>query len=85
MKITDLLTSDDGRLSHTKLWSNVAYLIATVVVLIMACNGTLGIDVFGTYLGVVGAHNALSKWVGTHYRTRLAQQAGGQEARGDDA
>lgn len=64
--ITDCAT---GQLSHTKLWTNIAYLSATLAFL----NATLFSDappeseIWLIYLGVVGAHNVSSKILSLKY------------------
>lgn len=69
MQFRDLISdpADQTRASHTKVWSNVAYLVATVVFVIQAFKGTLLPDVWLIYLGVVGAHSAASKVVSLKY------------------
>lgn len=64
MQIKDLLIEND-KLSHTKLWSNIAYAVGSAVVIIQAYKGSLSVDIFGVYMAVVGLHTIASKWVGT--------------------
>lgn len=64
--ITDCAT---GQISHTKLWTNIAYFSATLAFL----NATLFSDtppeseIWLVYLGVVGAHNVSSKILSMKY------------------
>lgn len=69
MKLKDLITdsAEPDRMSHTKLWANVAYATATVVFALQAYKGSLNADVWLIYLGVVGAHSAASKLIGMKY------------------
>lgn len=68
MPIQDLITdAGTGLLSHTKLWANVAYATATVVVLWLAWRGALGADLLLIYLGVVGASATASKFLSLKY------------------
>lgn len=69
MKLSDLITDsqDATRLSHSKLWSNIAYATATVVFVLQAWKGTLATDVWWVYLGVLGTHSAASKLIGLKY------------------
>lgn len=57
MHIKDLLTEESSpdRLSHTKLWSNVAHATATAVFIKQAYMGTLDYTIWLIYLGIVGA------------------------------
>jgi hypothetical protein len=66
MRLSDLFT-EDGKLSHTKCWSNIAYATATVVFMVQAYKGTLNSDVWLIYLAVVGTHTAASKFLGMKY------------------
>jgi hypothetical protein len=64
MNIKDLITDfGTGRLSHTKLWSNIANLTATCIVIIQAINGSLLVDIFIAYLVFVGASSLGSKFL----------------------
>lgn len=69
MKLTDFITDsqDPTRISHSKVWSNVAYATATFVFILQAWKGTLQTDVWLMYLGIVGAHSAASKLIGMKY------------------
>ena len=69
MTLTDLVTDsqDPSRLSHTKLWSNIAYAAATLVFLLEAWKGTLTSDIWLVYLAVVGAHTTASKFLSMKY------------------
>ena len=54
MKLKDLVTdsAEPDRMSHTKLWANIAYATATVVFAMQSYKGTLDADVWLIYLGV---------------------------------
>ncbi|MBI5058943.1 hypothetical protein HZB60_04055 [candidate division KSB1 bacterium] len=63
MPLKDLITdAATGQLSHAKIWANVAYATATLIVIIMAVNGTLGGEIFLCYLAGVGMSAAASKF-----------------------
>lgn len=70
MKLNGLIIdSATGQCSHTKLWSNIAYLAATIVFLRW---GVLSEQppsewMWLIYLGVVGGHTVLSKLVSLKY------------------
>lgn len=66
MKLIDLI-SRDGKLSHTKIWANVAYLAATVGFVRSAWTGTATYDIWLVYLGVVGASVTASKFLSRKY------------------
>ncbi|MXS82256.1 hypothetical protein [Nitrosomonas oligotropha] len=64
--ITDAGT---GLLSHTKLWTNIAYLAATLAFLhatLFAATPPES-EIWLIYLGVVGAHNVSSKILSMKY------------------
>lgn len=63
MSWKDLFQNSSGNLSHTKLWTNIAYLAATVKFIIQDAPP----DIWLIYLGVVGAHGLLSKAVSIKY------------------
>lgn len=69
MQWRDLITdsAERDKISHTKVWSNLAYAAATAVFIVQAFKGTLEADVWLIYLGVVGAHSAASKVVSLKY------------------
>lgn len=70
MRALELITDcGTGQLSHTKLWTNIAYCVATLAFL----RATLFSDtqpeseIWLIYLGVVGAHNISSKILSIKY------------------
>lgn len=69
--ITDAGT---GLLSHTKLWTQVAYLAATLAFLRLVFSDTPpGADIWLIYLGIVGGHNIASKVISMKYKKDGAQ------------
>ncbi len=74
MKLLELITDErTGRLSHTKLWPNVANLVATVLFARAGWLDQLTVDIWWAYLGCVGGYTAIM---------RLAQAA--RERKGND-
>jgi hypothetical protein len=67
MKLIDLV-SRDGKLSHTKIWANVAYLAATIGFIRATWTGTATYDIWLAYLGVVGGAVTASKFLSLKYR-----------------
>ena len=65
----DLFYSPQGRVSHTKFWANIAYLVASYAVLAQAYKGSLTYDMLGIYLGAVAVHGAANKVTALKYRT----------------
>ncbi|VVE59823.1 hypothetical protein PCA31118_00027 [Pandoraea captiosa] len=55
----DLVTGVDGRLSHTKLWPNIASAVATGMFIYQGVKGTLTNDTWLIYLGCVGGYSAV--------------------------
>lgn len=70
MKLSDLFVDagEPDRLSHTKLWANIAYAASTVAFVYQAYKGTLDSDVWALYLGIVGAHSTASKFLSLKFR-----------------
>lgn len=70
MKPVDLITDcATGQISHTKLWTNIAYLAATLAFLrlTLVSNDPPNAEIWLIYLGVVGAHNLSSKLLSMKY------------------
>ncbi|WP_043617933.1 hypothetical protein [Chromobacterium violaceum] len=66
MGLTDLIQNPaTGRLSHSKLWANVACAAATGMFVYQGVAGTLTADVWLIYLGVVGGYSAARSWIAT--------------------
>ncbi|UTH73959.1 hypothetical protein [Chromobacterium sp. IIBBL 290-4] len=64
MKLADLFTNPaTGRLSHSKLWANVACAAATCMFVYQGMAGTLTAEVWLIYLGVVGGYSAARSWI----------------------
>ena len=70
------IEDEDGRISHTRFWSSVAYAVATWVVIKMTLAGTLNWELFTTYLAVVASHTAASKWLTARF-TKTEPDRGG--------
>ena len=61
-KFSDLFTDErTGRLSHTKLWPNVANAVATVVFVRAGWQGQLTADIWWAYLACVGGYTAVMR------------------------
>lgn len=66
MGLADLIQNPaTGRLSHSKLWANVACAAATGMFVYQGVVGTLTADVWLIYLGVVGGYSAARSWIAT--------------------
>ncbi|KUM03515.1 hypothetical protein KIF53_13350 [Chromobacterium subtsugae] len=64
MTLADLATNPTtGRLSHSKLWANVACAVATGMFVYQGVAGTLTAEVWLIYLGVVGGYSAARSWI----------------------
>jgi hypothetical protein len=57
----------DGRISASKLWLNIAFAVSSGIVMILATNGNLNVDIFITYLMIVSGNNLTSKWISMKY------------------
>lgn len=59
MHLAELVTNpESGRLSHTKLWANVACAAATGMFVYQGVKDTLTADTWLIYLGLVGGYAA---------------------------
>lgn len=64
-KLSDIFIDDTtGNLSHTKIWTHIAYATATVVFLRQP---DTPIEIWLVYLGIVGGQNVLNKWITMKY------------------
>lgn len=65
MKLSDLVRdSQTNMMSHSKLWANVGYGVATWFVVHQALLGKASDDLILYYLGIVALHATGSKFVG---------------------
>lgn len=65
MRILDIITEPDGKtLSHSKIWSNIAYLAGTYKFVTTDTNA----DIWLIYLGVIGSATAASKYLSLKYK-----------------
>lgn len=71
----DLITdAGTGQYSHTKIWTNIAYGAATFAFVRLVLSDTPpGLDIWLTYLGIVGGHNLASKIVSMKFKKDGAQ------------
>lgn len=70
MRAVELITdAGTGLLSHTKLWTNIAYAAATLSFLriTMFSDEPSNPEIWLIYLGIVGAHNISSKILSMKY------------------
>lgn len=66
MTIGDLIKNPaTGRLSHSKLWANIACASSTVMFLANGWRGTLTADIWLIYMGSVGGYSAARSWIAT--------------------
>ncbi len=70
MKLSDLIIDcGTGMVSHTKLWTHIAYSTVTITFLYMTFSGdTPKLDLWLVYLGIVGGHGLLSKLISLKYK-----------------
>jgi hypothetical protein len=67
--LLDLVTDPStGRLSHSRLWSNVGSLAAVVVFVKVGWTGQLSAEVWAFFLAGVCGHAAVSKALSLKYR-----------------
>lgn len=75
----ELITGTDGKLSHTKIWSNIANATSTWIVIKMAFLGTLTPDIFMIYLIFVGASRLGSEFIARKYGGDLPTESTKEE------
>ena len=61
--IRQLCVDDHNKVSHSKVWSNVANLTATAIVLYWGYLGTLSDDMLLWYMLILSGHAATSKLI----------------------
>lgn len=77
--VKELFNSDvTGKASHTKLWTNIAYLASTIAFLHINLHfdsGSLGdlSIIWFVYLAVVAGNNVASKWLSLKYNQQPEQ------------
>jgi hypothetical protein len=64
MALRDLIAGNDGKLSHSKLWPNVASAVSTGMFIYQGITGRLTFDVWLAYLGCVGGYSAVIQAIG---------------------
>lgn len=57
--------SEQGQLSHTKLWSSVAYATGSWVIINQTLAHSLNTECFIAYLTICAAHSGYSKFIST--------------------
>ncbi|TCP09259.1 hypothetical protein EV683_12929 [Crenobacter luteus] len=73
MRLADLFTNPaSGRLSHSKLWANVACATATGMFVYQGVAGALTAEVWLIYLGVVGGYSAARSWIASRRDSKEA-------------
>ena len=76
MRLADLFTNPTtGRLSHSKLWANVACATATGMFVYQGVIGHLASETWLIYLGVVGGYSAARSWIATKRDSKEATDA----------
>ncbi|MDR5803420.1 hypothetical protein [Caballeronia sp. LZ001] len=89
MRICDLILGHDGKLSHAKLWPNVASAVATGMFIYHGLTGQLTLDTWLVYLGCVGGYSAVIQAIGA-WRSGQSdgqsdEQPSSRRSRSDDA
>ena len=71
-----LTHTPDGKISHTRFWSNIAYCTATFIVIKLTYMNQLTENYFLFYLGVVASHATASKLLGIRKENNLGELSG---------
>lgn len=69
MRLSDLISNPNtGRMSHTRLWANIACATATGMFIYQGVKATLTTEAWLIYLGLVGGYSAalhlIEAWLG---------------------
>ena len=64
--IQDIITNMEGKVSHSKLWCNIAYLAGTIKFIMIPAPTA---DIWMAYLGIVGAAALASKYISMKFGT----------------
>jgi len=69
VRLSNLIcSSGTGEISHTKLWTNIAYLVATIAFVRVNWGPTpASPEIWGIHLGVLAGHGAASKLIAMKY------------------
>jgi hypothetical protein len=79
LQLRDLVADPaTGRLSHTRVWSNVGCLAATALFVKTGWAGDLSSEIWLIYLGSVGGFAAVSKALGLKYQAKQDATGGVQ-------
>lgn len=72
MRLSELISNpDSGRLSHTKLWANIACATASGMFIYQGVKATLTSETWLVYLGLVGGYSAALRLIAA-YRSKGA-------------
>lgn len=78
MKLSDLIKdAGTSQMSHTKLWANVAYAVATLAFAYSVYTNTATGEIWLIYLGGIGASASVSKLLSLKYGVTV--DAGGKQ------
>ena len=79
MSIKDLVVGSDGKLSHTKVWSNIGYATVTAILIFTAIKGTMIFDMYLAYMMVVAIHQTSSKFISAKFANKSSLDEGSSE------
>jgi hypothetical protein len=66
MNLKELVTNNEGVLSHSKIWANIAYAAGTVKFIMLPDPSS---DIWMAYLGIVGGAAVASKLIQMKFGT----------------
>mgnify|MGYP001607906131 CR=1 FL=1 len=72
--LKDLISTPEGKVSHTKFWGNIGYLAGTIMILTVTYRDKLTWDLFLIYLATVGGSAQASKLIGLKYGATPAKE-----------
>ncbi|PVX80037.1 hypothetical protein [Paraburkholderia unamae] len=79
MAILDLVKGADGKLSHAKLWPNVASATATAMFVFQGLTHQLTFDIWLVYLGCVGGYSAIIQALGAWRGRPIKEEPNGND------
>lgn len=67
--LKDLVSTPDGKVSHSKLWSNLGFVVASFIVVYLTIVDKLTIEYFLVYIASTVSNSTASKIIAVKYGT----------------
>lgn len=66
--------SDESKIDHIRLWSNIAYAVSTWAFIYVTIKDQFSVELMLVYLGVVGSSYAAGKFLAFKYKRTDGEQ-----------